>query len=379
MTRLRITGVDVSMTREVEELGGRYRSGGVERDLFALLAENGVDTVRLRLWVDPYDEDGAPYLGGTNDLPTTVALARRAADAGLQLLLDLHYSDFWTDPKKQTVPKAWRGLDGPALEDRVAEHTAEALRALADVGVVPTLVQVGNEITNGMLWPYGAVPRFLDQERRFADADPAERADAFDRLARLLGRGVAAVREGAPAAAVVLHLDFGGANDLYRGWFDEITARGVDFDVIGLSYYPYWHGTLDDLATNLADVAARYDKDVLVVETACAHRPDGPDGVTTIATGDVALASGFPVTVQGQQDFLVALTRVVAEVPGGRGLGHVYWEPAWLPVPGTSWASPAGMRYGDDVADPGNPWANQALFDFEGNALASWDAYRSTR
>ena len=375
MNQLQIRGVDISMLAEVEAFGGTYYADGAPRDLLDLLVDHHINTVRLRLWVDPFDEDGQPYLGGTNDLPTTVLLARRAAQRGLKILLDLHYSDFWTDPKKQAAPKSWRGLSAAEMEDTVEDYTRSVLTALVDAGITPDLVQIGNEITNGMLWPIGRTPSYLFDERRFAEATPSEWAAAFDALSRLLSRGARAVRDVTPDASIALHLDFGGANDLYRGWFDEIQARGVDFDVIALSYYPMWHGTLDDLSTNLADLVDRYDKDVLVVETSYAHRTDGPPGATTIFGPDLVAAGGFPATVQGQHDFLVALMERLTAVAGGRGLGIVYWEPGWLPVPGASWASPAGMTYGDDIAAPGNPWANQALFDYGGNSLDSWRAF----
>ncbi|RRR98644.1 glycoside hydrolase family 53 protein [Glycomyces terrestris] len=362
-----IRGADVSMTAEIEARGAVFRAAGAERDLFELLAETGVNWIRLRLWVDPRDESGEPYMGGTNDLATTIALARRAKAAGQRLLLDLHYSDFWTDPKKQSVPKSWRGLAGEALRARVHDWTAEVLAALADAGAYPDMVQVGNEITNGMLWPEGRIPRFLDAERRFAAEDPA----AFDRLAGLLAAGAAAVRESG-AARVMLHLDCGGANELYRGWFDQATVRGLDYDVIGLSYYPYWHGTLDDLGANLNDLALRYGKDLVVVETAYAWTDARPEGHHQVFTAALAEGCGYEVSPAGQAAFLRDLYATVAAVPHGRGLGIVYWEPAWLPVDGTTWASRAGMEYGDDVVDEaGSSWANQALFDFGGEALPS--------
>ncbi|GAB3232048.1 glycosyl hydrolase 53 family protein [Glycomyces halotolerans] len=356
-----IRGADVSMTAEVEALGGTYRADGRERDLFELLAESGVDTVRLRLWVDPRDERGEPYLGGTNDLETTVALARRAKAAGLGLLLDLHYSDFWTDPKKQAVPKAWRGLDYEALRVQVGDYTAAVADRLDREDLTPDLVQVGNEITNGMLWPIGRTPRFDDRTRTFGPDDEP----AWDRLAGLLSAGLAAVPE---SVRTILHLDFGGAGELYRGWFDEITARGVDFDVIGLSYYPFWHGALEDLAANMRDVGARYGRDTLVVETSYAWTGEAPAGHHSVFGPELAETGGYPATVEGQSAFLRDLYRAVASA---RGLGAVYWEPGWLPVEGTTWASRAGMEYGDDLAEGGNPWANQALFDFDGNALPS--------
>ncbi|WP_402462613.1 glycoside hydrolase family 53 protein [Isoptericola aurantiacus] len=365
--RLPVRGADVSMTEEVERLGGLYRDAdGAPGDLFEILAGAGLDTVRLRLWVDPYDEQGRPYLGGTNDLATTVRLARRARDAGLDLLLDLHYSDFWTDPKKQAMPKAWRGMSGSRLTDQVHTYTVSVLDTLAAADVAPSMVQVGNEITNGLLWPEGRVVRFDDATRSFGPADPA----ADDRLAALLGAGTSAVRASTDAR-VALHLDFGGAGALYRGWFDRMTARDVDLDVIALSYYPFWHGSLAELADNLADISHRYGKDVLVAETAYAFTAEAPRGHHPIFSAELAEAGGYPPDVRGQSAFLADLAQVVADVPQDRGLGLVYWEPAWLPVAGTSWASPAGMAYGDDVAVGGNPWANLGLFDFSGTALES--------
>jgi arabinogalactan endo-1,4-beta-galactosidase len=371
---LPIRGADVSMTAEIEALGAVFRADGTERDLFALLADAGVNWIRLRLWVDPRDEHGEPYMGGTNDLATTIALARRAKAAGRRFLLDLHYSDFWTDPKKQSTPKAWRGLTGAALEARVHDWTAEVLAALAAADAVPDMVQVGNEITNGMLWPEGRTPKFIDAERRFEREDDA----AYERLAGLLHAGVAAVRESGPAQ-VMIHLDFGGANELYRGWFDRMTARGLDFDVIGLSYYPYWHGTLDDLGRNLNDLATRYGRGLVVVETAYAWTGAQPPGHHQVFRPELAEHCAHPVSPEGQAAYLRDLYATVAAVPEGRGLGVVYWEPAWLPVDGTTWASRAGMEYGDDVVDEaGNSWANQALFDFDGDALPGLKALGGT-
>ncbi|THV26048.1 glycoside hydrolase family 53 protein [Glycomyces paridis] len=369
--RLPVRGADVSMTAEIEERGAVFRSDGTERDLFELLAESGVNWTRLRLWVDPRDEAGEPYMGGTNDLERTIALARRAKAAGQALLLDLHYSDFWTDPKKQSTPKAWRGLTGAGLQERVHDWTAEVLAALAAAGAAPDMVQVGNEITNGMLWPEGRTPKFDDRERRFETAGEEADAAAYDRLTGLLRAGARAVRE-AGDAKVMIHLDFGGANELYRGWFDRMVSRDLDFDIIGLSYYPYWHGTLKELAANLDDIAARYGKDLVVVETAYAWTGAQPEGHHQVFQSEMAEVGGYPASPEGQIAFLRDLYSTVAAVPGGRGLGIVYWEPAWLPVHGTTWASRAGMEYGDDVVDEaGNSWANQGLFDFDGNALPS--------
>lgn len=372
---LQIRGADVSMTEEVEQLGGVFSDAAGERDLFRILSDHGVNLARLRVWVDPRDVDGSPYQGGTNDLDATLRLAERARAAGLALMVDLHYSDFWTDPKKQMLPKAWRDLDANGVRDEVAAHTLEVVETVRWSVGSPEWVQVGNEITNGMLWPFGRTPRYDLDSRTFEGVPDDEAAEQYDRLAALLRAGCDAVRAADPRSRVLLHLDAGGADDLYRRWFDEITDRGVDFDAIGLSYYPLWHGSLDALRQNLWSLADRYRKDLVVVETAYAHRPDNPAG-TSMFDAD-AFEAVYPATVEGQARYLRDLARVMGEVPDGRGLGIVYWEPAWLPVVGTSWASPAGMRYGDDVAEPGNGWANQTLFDSAGRALDSLDALGS--
>lgn len=369
---LPVRGADVSMTAEVEALGGSFSDAKGTRDLFRILADHGVNLARLRVWVDPTDADGRAYQGGTNDLATTLRLAERARAAGLDLMIDLHYSDFWADPKKQALPRAWRGLDLAGVSEAVAAHTTEVVEAVAARAGSPEWVQVGNETTNGMLWPFGRTPRYDLESRRFAPTPVEEARDQYDRLALLLQSGSAAVRAAAPTARIVLHLDAGGAADLYERWFDEIVARGVDFDAVGLSYYPLWHGSLGDLRHNLHAIVERYRTDVIVVETAYAYRPDNPAGTSMFDAGSPAAA--YPASVAGQSRYLEDLAAVVREVPDGHGTGIVYWEPAWLPVPGTSWASAAGMSYGDDIAEPGNGWANQTLFDEHGRALESLDA-----
>lgn len=371
MTALRIRGADVSMTAEVEGLGGSFSDAAGTRDLFRILADHGVNLARLRVWVDPTDDEGRPYQGGTNDLETTLRLAERARAAGLALMIDLHYSDFWADPKKQSLPRSWAGLDFGGVCDAVATHTDAVVGAVRAAAGSPEWVQVGNETTNGMLWPFGRTPRYDLESRSFESVAEDIARQQYDRLARLLQAGSDAVRGVDARPRIILHLDAGGASDLYRRWFDEIAARAVDFDAIGLSYYPLWHGSLGDLRDNLHALVQRYRKDVIVVETAYAHRPDNPGGASMFDPDSPAAL--YPATVDGQARFLEDLAGVVSAVPGGRGLGVVYWEPAWLPVPGTSWASTAGMAYGDDVAEPGNGWANQTLFGIDGRALASLD------
>ncbi|MEK4513503.1 glycoside hydrolase family 53 protein [Paenibacillus sp. FSL K6-2524] len=374
MSHTFMKGVDISMLTEVETLGGEYFLDNEKKDLFEILRIKELNAVRLRLWLNPYDEEGEPYLGGTNDLETTIELAKRAKEQGLQFMLNIHYSDFWTDPKKQSKPKAWQSFSGEQLEEKVYLYTKEVLDVCRACDVLPDIVQVGNETTNGMLWPDGKTPKYLFEEKKFEAVDEEEWKLSYDRLASLLKAGVRAVRE-AGSMRIILHLDAGGSNILYRTWFDEMSARDVDYDIIGLSYYPIWHGTLEELRFNMEDISVRYDKEVLVVETAYGFTSESPSG-HDIFTEYLSNQAGYPATVEGQAQFLHDLMTTVQQVPNNKGLGIVYWEPAWLPVEGSSWASYAGMNYGNDIATMGNHWANQGLFDFKGNALDSLNVFR---
>ncbi|UOQ87244.1 glycoside hydrolase family 53 protein [Gracilibacillus salinarum] len=376
-----IKGVDISILDEVEKFGGEFFLNNQKRDLFEILKTKGIDTVRLRLWVNPFDSQGNPYLGGTNDLSTTLRLARRAKAEGMKLMLNLHYSDFWADPKKQQKPKEWASLSQEELIEKVYSYTKEVLAVFDKENLVPEYIQIGNEITNGMLWPDGQTPKFKFEEKEFEVWEEHERDGAYDRLADLLKAGVSAVRENyhTDQMKIILHLDFGGANKLYRIWFDEICKRDVDFDIIGLSYYPYWHGSLADLSSNLKDIGDRFKKDLLIVETAYAFTDESPKDEDSIFNRELSDIAGYPPTPKGQQDFLIDLMNTVKNLKTDDycGLGIVYWEPAWLPVKQTTWASIEGMKYGNDLGRGGNHWANQGLFDFKGNALETLDVFHS--
>ncbi|MCM1308333.1 MAG: glycosyl hydrolase 53 family protein [Butyrivibrio sp.] len=356
-----IKGADVSSLLEVERVGGRFYDGGRERELYDILADYGINYIRLRLWNDPYAPDGRAYGGGTNDLPAVTELALRAKKHGMKVLLDYHYSDFWADPGKQTLPKAWRGKSVDELEKAVYDYTSDTLEALGRAGAAPDMIQIGNEMTNGLMWPCGRVPE-------------------YDNIARFVGAGIRAARKVCPRARIMLHLDNGGRNDLYRGWFDNYTARGEDFDIIGLSYYPFWHGTMEALKSNMDDIAVRYGKDLVIAEVSMGYTMEDyasyeglpPDKRKGMATKPKLVAEiEHSMTVEGQCDFLRDLFKIIDEVPNGRGRGFFYWEPAWIPVKGCEWATPAALEYTGEKGPGGNEWANQALFDYEGNALPS--------
>ena len=345
-----IKGMDVSSLKELEELGAKYYMDGQEKGLLEILKAYGVNSIRLRLWNDPYSESGVPYGAGTSDLNTTVELARRVLDMGFGFLLDIHYSDFWADPGKQRIPKAWRGMSVEELEAAVYDFTRSTLLTMRSEHVFPTMIQVGNELSNGLLWPYGKVPN-------------------YDNIARFINAGIRAVRSVDQEIPIMLHLDNGGNNALYREWFDEFMKRGEDFQIIGLSYYPFWHGTLDNLNTVLSDIASTYGKKVMVAETSYAYTFEDGDGhVNNVrAENSNTLDLDYNVSVQGQADAVSSIMKTISETTGG--IGMFYWEPAWIPVAGSGWATPASLKYIQDPGPCGNEWANQALFDYQGNAL----------
>ncbi|TKC81726.1 arabinogalactan endo-1,4-beta-galactosidase [Trinickia terrae] len=342
-------GADVSTLLELEDHGARYYDHGVAQDCLHLLRRHGVDSIRIKVWNDPGNPDYFPAnqspAAGYNNAEHVRVLARRAAALGLRVLIDFHYSDWWADPGKQYPPHAWAGKDISETCALLSEYTSDVLHTLRKDGVTPEWVQIGNEITGGMLWPLG-------------------RYDQWDNLAQLLTAGRDAVKSVDPRTQVMLHIDSGGNNATSRWWFDNATQRSVPFDVIGLSYYPQWQGSLDDLQNNANDLATRYGKDVIVVETAYPWTTsDGDSEPNTMTnTGSVT----YPPTPAGQAQFLDALTGIVKAIPGGRGKGVFWWEPEWIPVAGVGWKVGAGDQ-----------WDNNTLFDFHGNALSSLSAFRN--
>ncbi|MEZ5012513.1 MAG: glycosyl hydrolase 53 family protein [Bacteroidales bacterium] len=243
----RMIGADISWLQEIESRGAAFFENGIEADGVKLLADHGFNYIRLRIFVNPENENGySPALGFCN-LDATLEMARRVSDAGMKLLLDFHYSDYWADPQQQNKPLAWADLDYESLKDALKKYTSMVLKALEQQGTPPAMVQIGNEINHGLLWPDGHISN-------------------LDGLAGLLRAGVEGVEAVDPDMPVMMHIALGGQNDEAVFWLDNMLARGVKFDIIGLSYYPRWHGTLNDLNYNLHDLVKRYNKPVNVVE-----------------------------------------------------------------------------------------------------------------
>jgi arabinogalactan endo-1,4-beta-galactosidase len=359
-----IKGMDISTLIEEEQCGARYYDNGKEGDMLEILKAYGVNSVRLRLWNDPYDENGTPYGAGTNDLEKTIIMAKRAIACGMGFLLDIHYSDFWADPGKQIVPKAWIGYNEEELEQAVYDFTKETMTTLHENNAAPTMVQVGNELTNGLLWPTGKKPE-------------------FDNIARYINAGIRGVRAVDNKVPIMIHLDNGGLNEMYVEWFDNFIKRGEAFDIIGLSYYPFWHGTLDALEFNMRDMAKRYGKELVVAEVSMGFSTEDyrsyeklpEEQLKGMATRPELLENlEYPMTPQGQADFMQDIMTRIASIPGGRGF--YYWEPGWIPVPGCGWANEPALLYTGEKGPGGNEWANQALFDYDGNALPALEVIR---
>ena len=358
------TGVDISTLEETERLGGRFYDNGTETGFYDILKKHGFTSIRLRLWNDPFNENGTSYGAGGCDIQAVLRSARRAVDNGMNWMLNFHYSDFWADPGKQFIPKAWQGYNLKQLEDAVYGYTKDILDLCRKAGLYPRYVQIGNEITNGLLWPAGKVVYDSDT------GEPVSHAS----MVRLLKAGVTAARESGNTG-IVLHLERSCDNKRYRQWFDAVTEAGVDYDIIGVSYYPHWHGTMHELQNNLQDISTRYDKDTMIVETSYPftgkHYTNRPD-VSLVINGGMTLPDGspppYPYSPEGQECFLRDLVKVVQSVK--RCTGLYYWEPAWLPVEGSTWSTADARKYiNEEQKTGGNEWSNQCLFDYNGNAL----------
>ena len=336
-------GVDISFLPQVEQGGGVFRQDGVPEDLFFILQSQGLNTIRLRLWHTP--------LTGHSGLPETLFLAERAKAADMDILLDFHYSDIWGDPGSQGKPRAWDSLSISVLADSMRAYTRDVLSVMIARDVAPSMVQLGNEITAGILWDDGRV------------AGPYNTPEQWSQLNSLLlaaSEGVAEAFSGLQAPEIMIHVDRGADNAGARWFFDNLLAQGFDFDVIGLSYYPWWHGPLEFFEQNLNDLATRYGKDLVVVETAYPWTLAWFDGMHNLVGMPEHQLPGYPATPEGQKLFLETIMNMVAAVPNSRGRGVFYWAPEWIAAPGF-----------------GSAWENVALFDDQGSALPALEAFQA--
>jgi len=338
-----LTGADISMLPVIEKAGGVFRQNDEPADAIHILHDHGCSLFRVRLFVKP-DPNVARSDGAVQDLDYVRALARRIKAVGATFLLDIHYSDTWADPGKQFTPHDWSGLDFDALEKRVHDYTAAVMTDLRDNHALPDMVQVGNEVTAGILWPQGKV----------LDAPPATEAEQWARFSRLLNAGSKAVREfDTPGhrIRIVIHIHGGGREGLPKWFFSKFNRNPVDYDVVGLSFYPAWNDSIDALKQNMADTIAATGKDVFIAETSYPWREGG--GIEKNS------AMRWPLSPAGQKQFVQDLTAVIRAAPQHRGLGFCWWYPEAIPV--------ADLRIWRGGAE--------ALFDQHGIALPALDAF----
>jgi len=343
-------GADISTLSQVEHQGGVYVDGDKPDDALSIFMRHGWTCFRLRIWVDPRD--------GVNGLEYTTKLAKRIKDAGGTFMLDFHYSDWWADPQKQNKPKAWANMDFDGLVNQVQKYTADVIKTLKDAGATPDFVQVGNEITGGLLWPDAQVKVPMSTVKVFSGdvqvmhpPEPYDDAKQWEHLIRVLkaaDKGVRSATTPADHVRIVIHIDCGGDWPVTKWYFDHLTEAGVDYDVIGQSYYPNWHGTIQNLRDNLRETINRYDKDVMVVETAF---PSREVPVTPAAAKNMV----WPMTPEGQKQFLADVIDAVKSAPRGRGIGVNYWHPEATLLTNTT-----GRAWGPDA---------NSLFDAKGHAL----------
>lgn len=360
-----IFGMDASSVLAEEKSGVKfYGFDGQEQDVFKTLSEAGINYIRLRVWNDPYDENGNGYGGGNNDVPTAIELGKRATEYGMKVCIDFHYSDFWADPKRQHSPKAWEGMDIEEKSTALYDFTKDSLTQLLDAGVDVGMIQIGNEINYGMS----------------GETD-------YDNVITLLKSGSKAIREvqaeyGKDINIVVHYTRITAKGDVLN-LVSKLCDSNLDFDMIGMSYYPFWDGGMDNMSRVLELIQERYGKKVFLAETSYAYTTEDGDGFgNSFSAGDEV--AGYEASIEGQATILHDICEYVNNVGG---IGMFYWEGTWIPVGpstqdnspiweeyGSGWASSYASDYDPDdagVCYGGSSWDNQALFDFDGYPLES--------
>lgn len=302
-------GGDFSILKKMEDSGGIYKYKGEAMDALEIFTQNGYNYGRLRIFHTP-NMEGATC----NSLSYTIDLAQKIKASGMKLLLDFHYSDTWADPAKQYKPKAWEGTSFEVLTDSVYQYSKNVILAMDAAGVRPDMVQVGNEVTPGMIWPEGRIYK--------------ESGEDFKSFCTLLNAGIDGVKSayGTADVPIMIHIDKGGDLAATKYFFTKIAQYKVEFDLIGLSYYPWWHGSFADLEKNLTWISGNLKQDIVIVETAYyanGSYPEPGDGVVDVQP--------YPPTEQGQYNFLLSLYNIAQRYPKVTGI--FYWKPDGLDIP----------------------------------------------
>ena len=373
-----IMGMDASCVPSLEDSGVKYYDyDGTEKDVYEILSKNGINYIRVRIWNDPFDKNGNGYGGGNCDIQNAIEVGKRATKYGMKLLVNFHYSDFWADPAKQMVPKAWKGMNIDQKSEALYEYTKECLEMLAQAGVDVGMVQIGNE-TNGYMC-----------------GESSSALGGWKKITQLMSAGSKAVREVCPDALVAIHFANPEKVTNYVSYSKNLDYYGVDYDVFASSYYPFWHGTLENLSEVLSNVAETYDKKVMIAETSYAFTSENTDLYgNTIGDGG-GIVKEYPFTVQGQAN----LVRDVIDTAVNKTtncIGVFYWEGTWISVGnenyeanlalwekyGSGWASSYAADYDPDDAGKwygGCAVDNQAFFDQNGKVLESLKVFDLVR
>lgn len=372
-----IMGMDASCVPAIEAGGVKYYDfEGKESDVYEVLAKNGINYIRVRIWNDPYDADGNGYGGGNCDIDNAIEIGKRATKYGMKLLVNFHYSDFWADPAKQMCPKAWVGMSIDEKSEALYQYTKDSLEKLVSAGVEIGMVQIGNE-TNGAL-----------------AGENSSALGGWKRITQLLSSGSKAVREVCPTALVAVHFANPEKVSNYESYGKNLEYYGVDYDVFASSYYPFWHGTYENLTAVLSDIVSKYGKKVMVAETSYAFTAEDSDFFgNTIGEGG-GIVKNYPFTVQGQANLVRDVIDTVAQIEGG--IGVFYWEGTWIAAGGESyeenlalwekhgsgWASSHAAEYDPDDAGKwygGSAVDNQTFFNADGTPNESLKVFALVR
>lgn len=361
-------GADVSSVLALEKSGVVFKDkDGNPQDIFQTLKQNGVNCVRLRVWNNPYDDNGNGFGGGNNDIATDIEIAKRAKAQGIGVYLDFHYSDFWADPSKQAAPRAWKGLSIDEKATALYEYTVESLKAVKKAGIAPVILQIGNETTG----------TFCGENN-------------WIQITKLFSAASKAMREVFPKAKIAVHFTNPEKAGEYNRYAMILNRYKVDYDIFASSYYPYWHGTLENLTSELKNIKESFGKNVMCAETSYMHTYENADMTGNTISEETVCDKPYPATVQGQAN---EIRDVIAAVNAAGGIGVFYWEPAWICVPGNTYEEQSALweKYGSGwassyaaVYDPndagvyygGSSWDNQAMFDFDGKPLDSLAVFR---
>ena len=372
-----ILGMDASCVPSLEAGGVRYFDhDGAEKDVYEILAENGINYIRVRIWNDPFDKNGNGYGGGNCDIENAIKIGKRATAQGMKLLVNFHYSDFWADPGKQMAPKAWGGMSIEEKSEALYSYTADCLKKLTEAGVEVGMVQIGNE-TNGAMC-----------------GENSSALGGWKRITQLMSAGSQAVRDVCPCALVAVHFTNPEKVTNYESYGKNLEYYGVDYDVFASSYYPFWHGTLQNLSEVLENISTKYGKKVMVAEISYAFTAGDTDFFgNTIGNGG-GIVKNYPFTQQGQANLVRDVIETVVNTAGG--IGVFYWEGTWISAGGDSyeenlalwekngsgWATSYAKEYDPDDAGKwygGCAVDNQAFFDENGKALESLKVFALVR